>query len=402
MKVLLLGAGAVGEAYSLLTQRADPDKKWLEKMVIADFSLERAVQVAARLDDEDRYPCMRIDAGNREQISNAVREYGIDLILNGCPQSFDEPVFDAAFEAGCHYMDMAMSLSQKHPQEPFRKVGVMLGDYQYARHRDWEAKGLLALLAIGIDPGVSDVFAKYADKHLFDEIDEIGIRDGSDMTVQGYKYASYFSVWSVIEECLNPPVIWEKEKGWYTAEPMSEPEIFDFPEGIGPIEVVSIEHEEVINIPRQIDKGLKKVTFKISLGRDFMEVLKMLNHLGLASAEPIDVKGVKIVPRDVVEACMPDPAQIGHLVRGKISVGAWVKGRKDNKPREVYLYQVSDNEACMRELGCQAVAAQTAVGPAIATELLATGVWQKNGVLPPEAFDPDPFMERMASYSFPT
>jgi saccharopine dehydrogenase-like NADP-dependent oxidoreductase len=254
---------------------------------------------------------------------------------------------------------------------------------------------------MGIDPGVSEVFAKYADKYLFDEIDEIGVRDGANLAVDGYKYATQFSVWSVIEECLNPPVFWEKDKGYYTTKPMSESEVFDFPEGIGPIEVVSIEHEEVINIPRWITKGLKKVTFKISLGKELMEALRMINDLGLACAEPIDVKGVKVIPRDVVEACMPDPAKIGPLMHGKICVGTRVKGRKQGKFREVYMYQVADNEECMQGLNCQAVAAQTAVGPAIATELLAKSIWQNTGVLPPEAFDPDPFLERMQAYGFP-
>jgi saccharopine dehydrogenase-like NADP-dependent oxidoreductase len=401
MKVLLLGAGAVGEAYAVLSKKADPENGWLEKMVVADFDIERARQVSDRVGGSKRFPAIRIDAADSSQIEEVSRKYGIDLIMNGCPQSFDEPVFDAALEAGCHYMDMAMSLSEKHPTEPYKKVGVMLGTYQFARHRTWEEKGLLALLGMGIDPGVSEVFGKYAEKHLFDEIDEIGVRDGSNMTVEGYKYATGFSVWSVIEECLNPPLFWEKGKGYYTDEAMSEPEIFEFPEGIGPLEVVSVEHEEVINMPRWIGKGLKKVTFKICLGQDLMDALKMLHHMGLAGTEPVDVKGVKVSPRDVVEACMPDPAGIGPRTNGKISVGTWVKGRKDGKPREIYLYQVSDNEACMKKFGCQAVAVQTAVGPAIATELLAKGIWNNSGVLPPEAFDPDPFMERMESYGFP-
>jgi saccharopine dehydrogenase-like NADP-dependent oxidoreductase len=182
---------------------------------------------------------------------------------------------------------------------------------------------------------------------------------------------------------------------------MSAPEVFDFPDGIGPIELVAIEHEEVVNLPRWINKGLKKVDFKISLGEDMMNALRQLEVMGLASAETIDVKGVKVAPRDVVEACMPDPAKVGPLMEGKICVGTLVTGRKEGRPREVYLYQVADNQECMRRWNCQAVAAQTAVGPSIATELLARGIWQGKGVLPPEAFAPEPFLERMAAYGFP-
>lgn len=401
MKVLLLGTGAVGEAYAVLCSRADSKGEWLEKLVLADFNETRAQEVAARLGGGARFPAVQLDARDRKKITQALRCWDVDLILNGCPQSFDEPVFDAAYAAGCHYMDLAMTLSRSDPEDPYHKVGVLLGDYQFAQHAAWEQRGLLALVGMGIDPGVSEVFAKYGELALFDEIDEIGVRDGSNLSVEGVKYACAFSVWSVIEECLNPPVFWERGKGYYTAEPMSEPELFQFPGGIGPLEVVSIEHEEVINLPRWIDKGLMKVSFKISLGRDFMEALRVIKDLGMASAEPIDVKGVRVAPRDVVEACLPDPAKIGARMQGKICVGTNMVGRKEGRPREVYLYQVADNEACMERFQCQAVAAQTAVGPAVATELLAKGLWEGCGVLPPEAFPPQPFLDRMAACGFP-
>ena len=401
MKVLLLGTGAVGEAMGMLVTKADPEGKWLERLVLADFQLSRAEQVASRLGGGDRFPAIQLDAGNQSAIEAAIREQGVDLLVNGCPQHFDPPIFDACLAAGCNYLDMAMTLSEKHPDEPYSKAGVLLGDYQFAKAAEWEKKGLLALLGMGIDPGVSEVFARYASDELFDEIDEINVRDGSNMTVEGYKYATSFSVWSVIEECLNPPVFWEKERGYYTSEPMSQSEIFDFPDGVGPQEIVAIEHEEVINIPRWIKKGLKKVDFKISLGTDLMKALRMLDDLGLSSAEPVDVKGVMVAPRDVVEVCMPDPAGIGPLMEGKICVGILVKGRKDGRPREVYLYQTADNQECLKRYGCQAVAAQTSVGPAIALELLARGLWKGTGVVPAEAFEPRPFLDRMADYGFP-
>ena len=401
MKVLLLGSGAVGEAYGILLAKADPHGQWLKQLIVADYNPKRSQEVAQRLGGGERFPSVGVDAADQGQVEAVLRDFDVDLIMNGCPQNFNETVFDAAFHVGCHYLDMAMTLSERHPEEPYRKVGVLLGDYQFAKHQDWADKGLLALLGMGIDPGVSEVLTRHAEMELFDEIDEIGIRDGADMSIEGYKYATQFSVWSVIEECLNPPVFWEKERGYYTSPPMSEPEIFDFPGGVGPLEVVSIEHEEVINIPRWIGKGVKKVTFKICLGEDLMNGLRMLEDMGLASMEPVDVKGVKVIPRDVVEACLPDPAKIGPLMTGKICVGAQVKGRKDGKDREVFLYQVADNQECMEKWGCQAVAVQTAVGAAIATELIIKGLWKKAGVFPPEAFDPAPFLERLAPYGFP-
>ena len=246
---------------------------------------------------------------------------------------------------------------------------------------------------------MADVFARYAEKHLFDEIDEIGIRDGANLEVRGYEFAPTFSIWTTIEECLNPPLIWEKDKGWFTSEPFSEPEVFVFPEGIGPVECVNVEHEEVVLIPRWIK--CKRVTFKYGLGERFIQVLKTLKMLGLDSKEKINVKGVEVAPRDVVAACLPNPAYLGDKMFGKTCAGTWVKGTQDGQPRQVYLYQVADNQMCMKKYGVQAVVWQTAVSPVISMDLLASGAWQGRGVLGPEAFDPDPFMAKMSAYDFP-
>jgi saccharopine dehydrogenase-like NADP-dependent oxidoreductase len=254
-------------------------------------------------------------------------------------------------------------------------------------------------VGIGVEPGMADVFARYAQDDLFDEVDEIGVRDGANLTIDGYEFAPNFSIWTTIEECLNPPVIWEKEKGWFTTEPFSDHETFDFPDGIGPIDVVNVEHEEVLLVPRWV--AAKRVTFKYGLGDRFIGILKILHMLGLDSKQNINVKGLQVAPRDVVAACLPDPAHLGEKMHGKTCAGTWVKGSKDGRPREVYLYQVADNQECMAKWGCQAVVAQTAFSPVIAMDLLEHGQWKGVGVLGPEAFDPDPFMNKMAEYGFP-
>ena len=319
--------------------------------------------------------------------------------MNACDPSFNEPIFDAAYNVGVNYMDMAMTLSTPHPTDPFHKCGVKLGDYQFERAKKWEEKGLLCLVGLGVEPGMADVFARYAQEHLFDEIEEIGIRDGANIEIKGYEFAPNFSIWTTIEECLNPPVIWEKEKGWFTTAPFSEPEIFEFPEGIGKIEVVNVEHEEVLLMPRWVK--CKRVTFKYGLGDQFIGVLKTLHMLGLDNKEKINVKGVQVAPRDVVAACLPDPAHLGDKMSGKTCAGTWVKGKKDGKAKQVYLYQVADNDECMKKWGCQSVVAQTAFNAVIGWDLLEHGVWKGVGVLGPEAFDPDPFMAKMADYGFP-
>jgi len=322
-------------------------------------------------------------------------------VMNAVDPRFVMPIFSGAFAAGADYLDMAMSLSARHPDQPYARTGVMLGDEQFAAAPEWEAAGRLALVGMGVEPGLSDVFARYAADHLFSEIDELGVRDGANLTVEGYDFAPSFSIWTTIEECLNPPVIWEADRGWYVTEPFSEPEVFDFPDGIGPVECVNVEHEEVLLMPRWVDA--KRVTFKYGLGNEFIEVLKTLRKLGLDKTEPVLVKGVPTSPRDVVAACLPDPAGIGHLMHGSTCAGLWVTGTgTDGQPREVYLHHVVDNETTMREYGAQCVVWQTAINPVVALELLATGVWSGAGVLGPEAFDAEPFLDLLAgAYASP-
>jgi saccharopine dehydrogenase (NAD+, L-lysine-forming) len=393
--VLLVGVGGVGEAIAVIAR----DRPWLERMVLADYNRMRVQEVYEKLEKPAKYATEWVDAGDKEQVVALARKHGVDLIMNAVDPVFNESLFDAAYEAGCNYMDMAMTLSEPHPTDPYHQCGVKLGDYQFERAEPWKKKGLLALLGMGVEPGMADVFAKYAEKHLFDEIEEIGVRDGANLEVRGYEFAPNFSIWTTIEECLNPPVIWEKARGWYTTRPFSEPEVFEFPEGIGPAECVNVEHEEVLLMPRWIK--CQRVTFKYGLGDQFIGVLKTIKMLGLDNKEPIDVKGVQVAPRDVVAACLPDPAHLGDKMFGKTCAGTWVKGTRDGKPRQVYIYQVADNEACMRDYGVQAVVWQTGVNPVSAMELLESGVWKGAGVFGPEAFDPDPFMAKMAAYDFP-
>jgi saccharopine dehydrogenase-like NADP-dependent oxidoreductase len=401
MKVLLVGVGGVGESIAAIAKRRDPKGEWMELMVLADYNLSRAQEVAAKIGEDRRFPCEKVDARSVEEMVTLAKKHKVDLIMNACDPSFNMQIFDAAYEAGCTYMDMAMSLSELHPTEPLEKAGIKLGDLQFAQAKKWEDKGVLALLGAGVEPGMADIFARYADKHLFDEIEEINIRDGNNLVVKGYDVAFGFSVWTTIEECLNPPVIWERDKGWFVTPPFSEPEVFNLPEGIGPVEMVNVEHEEVLLVPRYIDKGLKRVTFKFGLGSEFINVLKILHALGLDNKEKVKVGKVEVAPRDVIAATAPDPAHLGDVMFGKTCAGTWITGKKNGLKRSVYLYQVADNQECMQKFLTQAVVAQTAFTPVLAMELLHKGVWKGVGVQGPEYFDPDPYMAMMEEYEFP-
>lgn len=406
MRVLMIGAGGVGDAAAKIAAERDFYELWL----IADYDLERAKKTTrsaiARGGSAAKFVATQVDASSADAVAALVRQHQITHVFNAVDPRFVMPIFEGALAAGADYLDMAMSLSKAHPTDPYNKVGLKLGDQQFAQSQAWESAGRLALLGIGVEPGLSDVFARYAVDELFDHIDELGTRDGANLVVrdeQGNEiFAPGFSIWTVIEECLNPPVIWEKSRrdesdgGWYTVPAFHEPEDFVFPEGIGPVECVHVEHEEVLLMPRYLNA--EKVTFKYGLGEEMIGILKALHTVGLDSTKPIKVKGVEVSPRDVVAACLPDPASIGPQMTGKTCAGLYVTGTgKDGQPRKAYLYHVVDNEETMREYDAQCVVWQTAVNPLVALELLANGSWSGQGVLGPEAFPPKPFLDLLAA-----
>src|SRR6266550_2091344 len=327
MRILLVGAGGVGTAFARIAARRP-----FAELVIADYDLGRAQRAAAA---HDGYQAVQLDARDEQAAAGLLRQHRCDVLMNATDPRFVMPLFRAALQAGTHYLDMAMSLSYPHPEDPYRQTGVKLGDEQFALAPEWERLGRLALVGMGVEPGLSDVFARYAADELFGEITELGVRDGANLEVAGYEFAPTFSIWTTIEECLNPPVIWERGRGWFTTDPFR-------------------------------------------------------------------VGGASVSPRDVVAACLPDPAGLGDKMSGLTCAGTWVTGTgADGAPREVYLYHVVDNAWSMAEYGSQAVVWQTAVNPVVALELIDSDAWSGAGVLGPEALPPRPFLDLLNDYGSP-
>src|SRR6478609_5545102 len=235
VNVLVIGAGGVGSAIAGIAAR----RSGFDRVTLADLDPARAERAVSGLDD-GRFAAVALDASSTEAIVESARAAGADVIVNATDPRFNPQIFAAAFEARCSYLDMALTLSEPDDAAPYERAGVKLGDAQFGEDERWRDAGLLALVGMGVEPGLSDVFARYASDHLFTSISEIGVRDGANLVVEGYAFAPTFSIWTTIEECLNPPIIWERERGWYTTEPFSEPEVFDFPEGIGPVECVNV------------------------------------------------------------------------------------------------------------------------------------------------------------------
>lgn len=403
MRMMLVGAGAVGESMLKILKWRDPKGEWLSYVLVGDYDLSRAEAVAGLLAD-DRFSAVQINATDKEQMKSLIREHKIDFVMDAAPPFASNYIFDAAYEAGANYANMGTwSVPMEEPDyglgiensytEPMTK-------YNFDRHEQWKEKGQMAVICLGIDPGVVNVFAKYAATHLFDVMTEAHVKDGGNLSVPGADPDAIqfgFNVWTVLDEVMNPNVEYDQEKGGLIVEKaFAGQETFQMPDGVGENTLVKVEHEEVVTFARYLTQyGLKKATFKISLDDNLITALKVIDHLGLRSLKPVQVGNVKVVPRDVVAACAPQPKDIGTEMIGEMLVGVHCIGEKDGVRKEYFLYQNFDNQASMEQWGSQAVVAQTGFGAALAIELIGRGIWKDTGVFSPEYFDPEPYLKLM-------
>lgn len=410
MRMMLVGAGAVGESMVKILQWRDPRGDWLEYVLVCDFDAARSRQVVDMLHGDERFTAGQVDATDTEKIAAMARKHAIDFIMDAAPPFASNHIFDAAFAAGANYGSMGTwSVPMEHPAygtgiensyiEPMTK-------YNFDRHEIWREQGNMAVICMGIDPGVVNVFAKYAATELLDELTEAHVKDGGNLTIPGADPDDItfgFNVWTVLDEVMNPNVEYDEDRGGFVVEPaFAGQETFDMPEGVGKNTLVKVEHEEVVTMARYLKQyGLKRATFKISLDENLITALKVLDKLGLRSLHPVHVDDVDVIPRDVVAACAPQPKDIGEEMEGKMLVGVHCIGKKDGKHREYFLYQPFDNQESMRKWHNQAVTAQTGFGAALAIELIGRGIWKDAGVFSPEYFDPKPYLRLMEESQYP-
>lgn len=408
MRMLLVGSGAVGESILRILKVRDPQSKWLEHVVVADYSLDRAKEVVANLGGGPRYTPMHVDAKDTQSMVKLIKDTNSDFVMDAAAPFVSNNIFDAAFEADAKYACMGTwSVPMDNPkfgpglENSFKEP---MAKYLFDKHDAWAQRNNMACICLGIDPGVVDVFAKFAAEYLFDELKEIHVKDGGNLEIPtaGEEDITFgFNVWTVLDECVNPNVEWNKKDGYVVDRAFAGEETFEMPAGVGRNTLIKVEHEETVLMPRYLEKyGLEKCTFKIALDDNLVKALKVIDTLGLRSLDPINVNGVTVVPRDVVAACAPQPKDVGDEMIGKMCVGIHCIGIKDGVKREIFMYQPFDNQESMKKWGMQAVVAQTGFGAAVGIELIGTGVWNDKGVYAPEYFDPIPYLKIMDEAGF--
>ena len=386
MKVLVLGAGAVGTVSALKFAK----EAVLEKLVIADTVSARASLLADRLNDP-RVSAIGLDAGDRAAVANAIRQTGTTLVLNAALPATNLDVMRACLDAGCDYIDLASAGTDTD--------GIPKMDDQFALDAEFKTAGRLAILGMGADPGTTNIYAAYAAKHLLDVVTELRVRDGDNSVCQGYDgFLAAFSPWVMIDECLCKAVSY-RGGHFHLEEPLTGLEPFDFPD-LGVRNCYYVDHEESKTLPRFFPTA-RTIDFKLCMDDVTVETLRVMKRLGLSRKDRVRVGNASIAPRDLVVSLLPQPKDLAGLMRGKTCVGTLAKGFKNGEAKAYYIYNVADHEIAYRELGVQATAYQTGIPPVIAARLVAEGIWQGAGVMSPEQFDPDPFLERLTVEGMP-
>jgi saccharopine dehydrogenase-like NADP-dependent oxidoreductase len=386
VKVLVLGAGAVGTVSALKFVK----EAVLEKLVIADAVSARASLLADRLKDP-RATAVHLNAGDSAAVADTIRSTGTTLVLNAALPATNLEVMHACLEAGCNYIDLASAGTDAD--------GIPKMDDQFALDAEFKAAGRLAVLGMGADPGTTNVYAAYAAKHLLDVVTEIRVRDGDNSVCQGHNgMVAAFSPWVMIDECLCKAVAYRGGR-FHMEEPLTGAEPFDFPE-LGVLNCYYVDHEESKTLPRFFP-GARIIDFKLCMDDLTIETLRVIKRLGLSRTDRIKVGETTVAPRDLVVSLLPQPQDLAGRLKGKTCVGTLARGYKNGEPKAYFVYNVSDHEAAYRQLGVQATAYQTGIPPVIAARLITNGTWKGSGVMSPEQFNPDPFLEILAQEGMP-
>ncbi len=386
-KALIIGAGGVA---GVVIHKCCQNSDVFEEICIASRTKSKCDAFKKKLDGgKTKISTAQVDADNVDELVALINDFKPDIVINVALPYQDLTIMDACLATKTDYMDTAN-------YEPLDTAKFEY-KWQWAYQDRFKEAGITALLGCGFDPGVTGVFSAYAQKHQFDEINEIDILD-ANAGDHGYPFATNFNPEINIREVSAKGSYWENGK-WIETEPMEIKRVYNFPE-IGEKDMYLLHHEELESLGKNI-KGIKRIRFFMTFGQSYLTHLKCLENVGMTSIEPIDFEGKKIVPLQFLKAVLPDPSTLGPRTVGKTNIGCIFKGKKDGKEKTYYLYNVCDHQECYKEVGSQAISYTTGVPAMIGAMMVMTGKWKKPGVYNVEEFDPDPFMDALNKFGLP-
>lgn len=384
-KVLIVGAGGVGQVVAHKCAQADDV---FAGIVLASRNEEKCRRIAAGIGRP--IETAQVDADDVAQMSALIGRTAPDVVVNVALPYQDLPIMDACLATGTDYLDTAN-------YEP-RETAKFEYGWQWAYHDRFRERGVMALLGSGFDPGVTNVFTAWLQKHEFDSIETLDIID-CNTGEHGQPFATNFNPEINIREVTSPGRYWD-DSAWHTTDPLSVSRVFDFPEGIGPRKIYLLYHEELESIVKHFPT-LRRARFWMTFSDNYLTHLRVLGNVGMTRIDPVNYNGVDIVPLQFLKALLPDPSSLGPLTKGRTCIGCLVTGRKDGRKKTAFIYNICDHEACYREVGSQAISYTTGVPAMIGAKMMLTGVWRGAGVFNLEQFDPDPFMADLNRYGLP-
>ena len=384
-RVLIIGAGGVGQ---VVTHKCAQVPDVFSKICLASRTLEKCEKIATQIDRH--IETAKVDADNVPELSALIRRFRPNVVINVALPYQDLHIMDACLETGVDYLDTA----NYEPPDEARFCYRWQWDY----HDRFKDRGLMALLGSGFDPGVTNVFCAWAQKHHFDEISEIDIID-CNAGDHGQPFATNFNSEINIREVTAKGRFYESGK-WVETDPLSVSKEFDFPEGIGPKKIYLMYHEELESIVRHIPE-VQKARFWMTFSDNYLNHLKVLENVGMTRIDPVIYEGREIIPLKFLKALLPDPASLGPLTRGRTCIGCLIRGKKDGKDKTYYIYNICDHEKCYAEVRSQAISYTTGTPAMIGAMMMLTQKWRGKGVFNMEQFDPDPFMEKLDLHGLP-
>jgi len=387
-KCLIIGCGGVA---SVAIHKCCQNSEVFKEIMIASRTKSKCDELKQKLEGTTStvIRTAKVDADNVTELVALINSFKPDVVLNLALPYQDLSIMEACLATKTHYIDTANYEPPETAKFEYK--------WQWAYREKFEQAGITALLGSGFDPGVTGVFSAYAQKHYFDEIEYIDILDcnGGD---HGYPFATNFNPEINIREVTANGSYWEDGK-WVETEPMAIKREYDF-EGVGRKDMYLLHHEELESLALNI-KGIKRIRFFMTFGQSYLTHLKCLENVGMTSIKPIMYEGREIVPLQFLKAVLPDPASLGSRTKGKTNIGCIMRGYKDGKPLNYYVYNICDHEECFHEVGSQAISYTTGVPAMIGAMMLMTAIWSKPGVFNVEEFDPDPFMDALNKWGLP-
>ncbi len=383
-KVLIIGAGGVG---GVVTHKCAQAKDVFSEICLASRTLSKCEAIASELDRPIRTE--KVDADDVSDLVRLIRDFKPDVLINVALPYQDLSIMEACLETGVDYVDTA---NYESPEEARFSY-----EFQWPYHPRFEEKGIMGLLGSGFDPGVTNVFCAYAQKHHFDEIHYVDILDanGGD---HGYPFATNFNPEINIREVSANGRYWENG-AWIETKPMEIHQTFNFPE-IGDKEMYLLYHEEMESLVKHLN-GLKRIRFWMTFSQNYLTHLEVLKNVGMTRIDPVTYNGTEIVPLQFLRALLPDPASLGPRTVGKTNIGCIVRGIKDGEPKAIYIYNVCDHQECYREVKSQAISYTTGVPAMVGAMMVVSGQWKKTGIFNMEQMNPDPFLEQLSKYGLP-